>query len=146
MEWLTELTSKIDRQFDKATNSLRESWSFLDYFGRSKTFSANDFPIAAILIDYMDELLSSAQSYFPFLDSSRNDLRDGGMQVPTIHPDLEHLSRWKRNGDGTITGSVRHSSKHPVGTVITTSPAERGSTFAQQRVIRTLSGTRYYLL
>ncbi|GAX17017.1 hypothetical protein FisN_5Hh401 [Fistulifera solaris] len=146
MEWLTELTSRIDQQFEKATSSIRESWSFLDYFGRSKTFSANEFPIAAIVIDYMDELLASARNYFPFPDASRNIRQYTAMQAPTIHPDLEHLTRWKRNSDGTITGSVRHSTKHPVGTVITTSPAERGSAVAQQKVIRTLSGTRYYLL
>ncbi|GAX25312.1 hypothetical protein FisN_5Lh401 [Fistulifera solaris] len=146
MEWTTELISKFDQQFDKATSSIRESWSFLDYFGRSKTFSANEFPIAAIVIDFVDELLASVQTYLPFLDASRNNRQDNFMQVATIYPDLEHLTRWKRNSDDTITGSVRHSNKHPVGTVITTSPAERGSTIAEQKVIRTLSGTRYYLL
>ena len=145
-EWINEWTMKIDKQMEKASMKIQGSWSLLDYFGCSKTFSAKESPFAAIMIGYMDEIFSTAMTYFPNLDMSRKDRHDTAMPMPAVHPELEHLTRWKRNNDGTITGSVRYSTKHAVGTEITTSPAVRGSTVATQKVVRTLSGTMYYLL
>lgn len=146
IEWISEWKQNLERQMDKASSTIKDSWSLLDYFGRSRTFSAKEFPFAATVINYVDEILSTAVAYFPELDMNQNIRRETTRKLPTVYPDLEHLTRWKRNSDGTITGSVRHSLKHPVGTVITTSPATRGSTVAKQNVVRTMSGTEYYLL
>jgi hypothetical protein len=54
------------------------------------------------------------------------------------------LSRWKKNGDGSITGVISGSPAFDDGERVTTSPIKKGSV-AKNEVVITGSGSRYFL-
>ena len=69
--------------------------------------------------------------------SSQSRRRRAPLGVPTV-------TRWRKNSDRTITGLVQGSRNFDNGSRITTSPITSG-TIASGEVIRTGSGSRYFL-
>lgn len=54
------------------------------------------------------------------------------------------LSRWRKNGDGSITGFISGSKNFSEGEKVTTSPIVSGSVSSGE-IVKTGSGSRYYL-
>lgn len=62
----------------------------------------------------------------------------------TAPPGVSTISRWRKNADNSVTGLVSGSRGFTDGQRITTSPIQSG-TFASGEVVKTGSGSRYFL-
>ena len=65
-------------------------------------------------------------------------------KTPTAPRGVPMLSRWKKNGDGSITGNISGSPSFNDGERVTTSMIKKGKV-AKNEVVTTGSGSRYFL-
>ena len=65
-------------------------------------------------------------------------------QVKTAPRGVPTMSRWRKNGDGSVSGIISGSPSFRDGERVTTSPIKRGK-IAKFEVVTTGSGSRYFL-
>jgi len=77
-------------------------------------------------------------------DGSRPEPPQKKAQSTSAPRGVPSLRRWKKNGDGSVTGFISGSPNFRPGEKVTTSPIKRGKIEAEQ-IVTTGSGSRYFL-
>jgi len=91
-----------------------------------------------------EESTTSSQTFsLGFLNFGQDSSSATTSSVAGAPKGVPVLSKWRQNGDGSISGTISGSSAFEGGEFITTSPVPKNAVGGS--VVRTASGSRYYL-